>query len=160
MDRLEVQALINEAIERHIQDRHTRKGKKKSSHEGFDAFWAVWTRKIGKTEAEKAWAKVSPGPLLAREILDAAVNQIKAMGTEWSRENYRYQPHASTWLNQKRWKDQIESGKKPKLVKPKILCACGCRREANREIEGEMWYLYECWYKLNRHLLNGRGGKG
>ena len=146
MYRAEVHEMIEEAIERHIQDRHTRKAKKKSSHEGFDAFWIVWTRKIGKAEAEKAWAKISPGPLLAKQITDAAKDQIKAFGTEWTRENYKFQPHASTWLHQKRWRDQIESGSKPKLVKAKVLCACGCKHEAAREIEDEMWYLYKCWY--------------
>jgi len=105
--------IAEEVLAQHVLDRHTRKKTSGVSPEGFEAFWAVWTHRVGRDSAEKAWANIHPGPLLADTIVTAAQAQIKAFGNDWARDNHKFMPHASTWLNQKRWKDEIESGKKP-----------------------------------------------
>ena len=68
----------------------------------FETFWAAWPKKKGKAEARKAWDKVPEDVHMAAL---AAVNAQKAGDTQFN----RYTPHASTWLNQQRWEDEVDS---------------------------------------------------
>lgn len=78
------------------------KGIKKD--EGFLAFWQAYPRKCGKADAEKAYLKLNPSGELQRTILEA-VERNKA-SPEWSRDNGKYIPYPSTWLNGRRWEDE------------------------------------------------------
>lgn len=72
---------------------------------GFDAFWAAYPRKVGKGNAERAWAAIAPDELLARRITRAVSDHIAAWrdrGTE-----PEYIPHPATWLNARRWEDEL-----------------------------------------------------
>lgn len=71
----------------------------------FKEFWRHYPRKVGKGAAEKAWDKIKPGKALLSLILSALDQQKKC--EQWQRENGRYIPNPSTWLNQKRWEDDI-----------------------------------------------------
>jgi len=68
----------------------------------FDAFWAVYPRKVGKGDAKKAFAKVK-APV---SVLIAAVNTQK-QSQQWLRNNGQYIPNPATWLNQGRWEDEL-----------------------------------------------------
>lgn len=74
----------------------------------FDEFWKVYPRKVAKGAARKAWAQLGPDEVLGKTIIAAITSQAKTKGAEWSRENFKYCPHASTWLNQERWNDEIK----------------------------------------------------
>jgi len=117
----DVRRIAQEEIAGHVADRHTRKAKTaKPGLEGFERFWSIWTRKVGRGAAEKAWLRIGPGPLLESQILVAAQAQVNAYEPEWRRTKRQYQPHPATWLNQKRWLDQIESGvKAPREPEPR-----------------------------------------
>ena len=70
----------------------------------FSEFWKQYPRKIAKRVAEKSWLRLRPGEQEA--ALEAIKNHIeywRKAGTE-----KEYIPHASTWLNQARWEDEIE----------------------------------------------------
>lgn len=77
----------------------------------FSAFWSVWPRKVGKRDAEKAWARLRP------KERAAAVNALPAHVEYWraSATEREYIPHPATWLNGARWEDEIEMPK-PKLA--------------------------------------------
>lgn len=70
----------------------------------FDAWWALYPKKVGKGAAVKAWEKAaaSVGP----ERLMAALEVQAPLLRQHDR---RYQPHPSTWLNQGRWDDDPAS---------------------------------------------------
>lgn len=73
---------------------------------GFDLFWSTFPRKIGKGAAELAWKKLKPdGPLQAR-IIQAVKAQCKS--EQWRRDQGQFIPHPATWLNGKRWEDEVE----------------------------------------------------
>lgn len=75
----------------------------------FEDFWKQYPRKIAKRSALKSWQRLSP--VDQKLALDAITNHVaywKASGTE-----PQYIPHASTWLNQGRFEDELE------IVKPK-----------------------------------------
>lgn len=73
--------------------------------ERFAAFWKLYPKKQGKGAAEKAWKKIKP----TAELFDTIVTAVEAakLSEQWQRENGRYIPNPATWLNQKRWEDDI-----------------------------------------------------
>jgi len=80
---------------------------------GFQAFYAAYPRKVGRKAAEKAWFKLAPDDALQATILGALAVQKPHLDF---RENGRYIPHASTWLNGGHWEDEIPGGRKPAPV--------------------------------------------
>lgn len=79
----------------------------------FNDFWAKYPRKVSRKMAENAWRKMDM--LQHRLALDAIDTHLKywdTMGTE-----KEFICHASTWLNQARYEDEIEIEKQaPKLL--------------------------------------------
>jgi hypothetical protein len=72
---------------------------------GFSAFWEVWPKREGKSDALAAWRKLRPDDDTIQSILDAIPRQQAAK--DWPRENWRYCPLPASWLNQRRWEDEI-----------------------------------------------------
>lgn len=75
--------------------------------EGFEQFWKLYPRKVGKDKAEKAWARIKPAQALFDEIIAALAKH--SASHDWKKENGQFIPHASTWLNGKRWRDVLQS---------------------------------------------------
>lgn len=75
------------------------------SMSNFDQFWKIYPRKTGKGAARRAWEKIKPTSELYEKILQAVEQQKKSM--DWQRENGKYIPHPTTWLNQERWDDEV-----------------------------------------------------
>lgn len=71
---------------------------------GFDEFWHLYPRKAGKSEAAKAWAKATTNgtdPIALLAAVKAHADYHLAAKTD-----QQFIPHASTWLNQKRYDDE------------------------------------------------------
>ena len=85
-----------------------KKGKSKSEDENLDfiKFWQAYPRKISKQQALRAWNKLKPSQALTGVIMRALEMQKKS--DQWQRDNGAFIPHASTWLNQQRWEDELE----------------------------------------------------
>lgn len=73
---------------------------------GFDLFWSTFPRKIGKGAAELAWKKIKPDDTLQARIIHAVKAQCKS--EQWRRDQGQFIPHPATWLNGKRWEDEVE----------------------------------------------------
>lgn len=71
----------------------------------FDAFWALYPVKKAKEMAFKAWVKLAPDDDLQDIILKAVA--LHSTSDEWKRDGGKFIPHAATYLNQKRWEDQL-----------------------------------------------------
>lgn len=52
----------------------------------------------------KAWRKIKPDLLLQTQIMDAVMTQKHS--EQWVKDGGQFIPHASTWLNQRRWEDE------------------------------------------------------
>lgn len=72
----------------------------------FDQFWAIFPKKQGKQQAVKAWQKIKPDSTLFDKIM-AALN-AQSLSEAWQKDNGKYVPHPSTWLNGSRWEDELE----------------------------------------------------
>lgn len=68
----------------------------------FDLFWEAYPRKVGKVKAQTAFQKVT----VSVEVLLAAIAEQKN-SVQWQKDNGQFIPHPATWLNGKRWEDQI-----------------------------------------------------
>lgn len=69
----------------------------------FDKFWSAYPRKAGsKQKARQAFEKVDV-PL---EVLLRAIETQKR-SPQWTKDGGQYIPHPTTWLNGRRWEDDI-----------------------------------------------------
>lgn len=69
----------------------------------FAMFWKAYPRKKDKANAEKAFKKVK----VSVDVLIDAIEKQK-MTPDWNKENGKYIPYPATWLNGRRWEDEIE----------------------------------------------------
>lgn len=72
----------------------------------FDIFWTLYPRKVGKGAAERAWPRAVADAGGADEIVFALRQQIdNRHPTVAPKSGPEFVPHASTYLNGKRWLD-------------------------------------------------------
>ena len=87
------------------EPKNTKEDTKTLYSKAFDVFWSDYPRKVGKYQSAKSFQK-------ACKVVDCKVIQVatinyaricKAEGTE-----QQFIPHATTWLNQRRWEEFLE----------------------------------------------------
>lgn len=76
----------------------------------FEEFWKIYPKKVSKENAKKAWLKIKPNDELITKITKAVKDQ------KLSEREQQFIPHAATWLNAKRWEDEVTSTQKPLMV--------------------------------------------
>ncbi len=82
----------------------------------FDSFWRFYPRKAGKEAARKAWEKLRPGQHIMQMIADNVKERVEK--GEWRKDNQSFILHASTYLNQKRWEDEVVDQQKQTRTDP------------------------------------------
>lgn len=70
----------------------------------FKEFWKAYPRKTNKEFAKRVFAKLKVDDDLLTKMIQAIYAQNK---TVWKDKEQQYIPHPSTWLNGKRWEDEI-----------------------------------------------------
>lgn len=73
---------------------------------GLERFWNAYPKKVAKVAAEKAFNKINPDEELLGKILAGLENFKKSDG--WAKDGGRFIPHPVTWLNNRRWEDEVE----------------------------------------------------
>lgn len=81
---------------------------------GFDEFWRVYPRKIGKDAARKAYASATKRGAAPDDLIRAVVRDLE---TQWVDRPPDKIPHPTTWLNQGRWEDEPDTHK-PQAQRP------------------------------------------
>lgn len=77
-----------------------------SNEDYFNMFWKEYPRKVNKSNAKKAFAKIKKmNDKLFNDILVAVKMQKQTVN--WLKDGGTFIPHASTWLNGQRWEDEI-----------------------------------------------------
>jgi hypothetical protein len=105
-DSLNPDSLIPDSLNPDSLNRSSDDVESEKKSNGFETFWVAYPRKIAKPAALKAWksaikSKTFPGI----EKVVAAINQQKTW-QQWSTNNGKYIPYATTWINQERWNDE------------------------------------------------------
>ena len=71
----------------------------------FESFWKLYPRKAGKKTASERWNKIKP---TQEEMSMIEHNITERLSTgEWDVNNQSFILHASTYLNQARWEDEV-----------------------------------------------------
>ena len=86
----------------------------------FETFWNAYPRKEGKQKARAAFAKVTEPVEI---LLDAIEDHKKS--AQWEKDGGQFIPHAATWLNGKRWLDQMVPASKTVAKNKPIWGASG-----------------------------------
>lgn len=71
----------------------------------FALFWKLYPRKVGKANAEKAWSKLKVDADLFERMASALA--AWAVSPDWTKDGGQFIPHPATWLNGKRWDDEL-----------------------------------------------------
>lgn len=80
---------------------------KSASSELFAKFWKLYPRKTAKANAEKAWSKLKVTDELFALIAYGLAKQ--AVCHDWLKDGGAFIPHPATWLNGRRWEDEVKS---------------------------------------------------
>lgn len=79
---------------------------KKEPLEGFARFYKLYPRKQKPQAAEQAWRKLAPNAELQERIMFALAKQMTSI--DWLKSGGQYIPHPSSWLNGRRWEDELQ----------------------------------------------------
>lgn len=73
----------------------------------FEAFWSEYPKKVGKGAAYKSWQKIGKkGDTSVPAIMSALRSQIEARHF-FNERGEAMIPNPQTWLNQRRWEDEV-----------------------------------------------------
>jgi len=109
--------LNGDAVERDSVSGSSETGRRKriGTDEDFDAFWDIYPRRVGKGAARLAFFRALPLLADEMELIEeaAARHMIRAVEAYANRPDTRalepkFVPHPATWLNQKRYIDELE----------------------------------------------------
>jgi len=125
------QRKVNDPIKENFKDNNTvntTPNNTVNNIDHFDAFWLAYPRKVGKAQARKAWDKLNPSDDVVRLIAENIALRLKY--GEWMDDNKVFIPHASTYLNNARWEDEVDEAetitpsklaKKPNQIKKRDI---------------------------------------
>lgn len=86
-----------------------KKTRKEKDNETFEEWWALYPKKSSKPKARTKWGNMTiTNQKLAMEGLKQQLPYLKTRSME-------YIPYPTTWLNQERWNDPIETLKNGKV---------------------------------------------
>jgi hypothetical protein len=100
-----------------VMEKNIQKAKKETkkiirNDKNFDSFWSAYPVKKGKGNAEKSWEKLKPD---LQAVLTAIEAQKKT--DQWTKDKGKFIPYPATWLNGKRWEDEVEVVTSSKFAK-------------------------------------------
>lgn len=118
----------------------------------FEQFWSMYPRKVAKGAAMKAWVRLTP--MDQQQALEALPNHVKYW--ELKQTEKEYICHASTWLNQWRWMDELDmTPKKEKQDMSWMATNEGIEKKA-REL-GVLGNGYDTYHTLKNKCLQKMG---
>ena len=120
----------------------------------FERFWAAYPRKEAKQAAWESFDEIEPDETLLETMITAIEAWKKS--DQWTREGGRFIPHPGTWLNQKRWEDELPKGGGPKAIVTAQQYGQRDYSGVNAEIEAQMDREMELYTKLGGFPLNQR----
>ena len=71
----------------------------------FNQFWTAYPKHIAKQSAVKAFEKLKPDEKLLEAMLKAIAMQKESK--QWEKDGGAFIPYPATWLNQRRWEDEL-----------------------------------------------------
>jgi DNA-binding transcriptional MocR family regulator len=72
----------------------------------FESFWRVYPKRVAKKKANDIYNRIATSKKIEECIMQGLQNYIKKWRSE--KTDVQYIPNPTTWLNQKRWEDEIQ----------------------------------------------------
>ena len=72
----------------------------------FAQFWSIYPKKKSKDKALKAFKSIDPDEELLQAMITSIVQAKKS--EDWAKDKGKWIPFPATWLNGRRWEDEIE----------------------------------------------------
>lgn len=72
----------------------------------FEEFYNAYPKKKNRADAERAWLSLSPDETLCARMATAIEAQKQT--DDWRRENGKFIPYPASWLNGRRWEDEVK----------------------------------------------------
>lgn len=97
-------------INKNVKENNTSNTNNKNEYkeiykERFEMFWKHYPKKVNKFKSEEWFRKNKPNEILFNYIIKKL--EMFKKSKQWEKENGKYIPHPTTWLNQKRWEDEL-----------------------------------------------------
>ena len=83
----------------------TNKRNPSSADDGFATFWDQYPKKVAKPKAMKEWNKIKPSKQILADLMAGLERQ--KVSADWQKDGGRFIPHPATWLNGRRWDDEL-----------------------------------------------------
>ena len=101
--------IVNNNINNNIlkENYNKRKNEVEDLESKFNKFWKEYPKKVSKENARKWFIKNKPNNELFNKMIKS-LERFKELD-DWKKQNGKYIPYPSTWLNQKRWEDEFET---------------------------------------------------
>ena len=80
----------------------------------FDRFWKAYPRKNSKPSAKRAFDKLNVDEELLATMLTAIEKQKQS--SQWQENGGQFVPYPATWLNNKRWEDEVSESRQIRAV--------------------------------------------
>jgi biotin operon repressor len=98
-------------------DKNVKNGRKEEGYtQEFERFWSAYPKKTGKGAAFKSFKKAKDKPGI--DALIVIINTHK-LSDQWKKDSGQYIPNPATWLNQRRWEDEVrQSNNQMRTNKP------------------------------------------
>ena len=74
--------------------------------DGFNRFWEVYPKRVGKKDAIKAWGQIKPDEAMVQAIIEG-VERWKA-SEQWTKDGGQFIPYPATFLRGERWNDECQ----------------------------------------------------
>lgn len=109
---VKIQNHIEEKTDHHIEENFAYNNTinnntiiKETYKEKFETFYKAYPRKVGKANVEKWFNKNKPN----EELFNLMMRKLELFkkSPDWFKDNGQFIPYPTTWLNQKRWEDEI-----------------------------------------------------
>jgi len=73
-----------------------------NKEEKFIEFWKLYPRKVARVAAQRSFKR------LKIKDIDEIFSVYRGHLIRWKGTDIQFIPHASTWINQRRWEDELE----------------------------------------------------
>ena len=118
----------------------------------FERFWKAYPRHEAKQNAFTAFAKINPDEALLNVMLSSVARW--KVTPQWTENGGQFIPHPATWLNQRRWEDEIPAARPPKQVSINPAQSYSQRSYASDKTETER--VNEFYSGLAERLKGGK----
>ena len=99
----------------------------------FDVFWSVYPKHEAKQAAKKAFDKLKPDEALVQTMV-TAIEKWKQTD-QWQENGGQFIPYPATWLNGRRWEDDVPEKRKTKAAAKPVIAQQYTQRDYSQPVE-------------------------